>query len=123
MYAYNYSNVYFRKLGTAAIEMLAFASPNVKSTVEGEEAQVLKALEISGFDASNLLINSEFNSSDNSISFFAKGRGIGDLSSSGTYKFSEGTFILTEFAYDATGNGEIDPVDLIVNGKTIEPKF
>jgi hypothetical protein len=123
LYAYNYSNVYFIKRLNTPTELISFAQPSVNSQVEGEENQVLKAMSIDGFVAQSVLINSEFDVQSQSITFFAKGRGIGDLSSSGTYKFREGTFVLTDYAYDATGNGEIDPVELVVGGKVVEPKF
>jgi hypothetical protein len=120
-YAYNWSNVYLIQNGAQRPEVLSFAEPSTDTKFVDDAYEKLTSIAIDGYTALNLLINSEFDAASNTISFFAKGRGVGDISSSGTYTFREGIFVLTDYASDPTGNGEMDPIDLIKNGKTVEP--
>lgn len=50
-----------------------------------------------GGDAKNMLTNGEFEPKSGRISYFAKGRGIGDCGAAGGYAWTGASFVLTEF--------------------------
>lgn len=72
---------------------------------------------VDGFTASHELTNAEFDKTTNSISSFAKWRGMGDASSSGTWNFVDGQFVLKNYDVDPTYDEKENAVTIIENGK------
>ena len=54
-------------------------------------------------------MNSEYDEATRSITSYAKWRGLGDASSSGTWMFRDGTFTLVKYEVDASYDEEINP--------------
>jgi hypothetical protein len=66
-------------------------------------------MNIIGYTASDQLINAEYDPKDKSLTSFNKGRGIGDVYSSGKWIFRDGTFTLVHYDIDPTADEEENP--------------
>lgn len=100
--AYNFGSVYYLADAYGALRHVRFAEPAF-----GEKDEVI------GWETSELLINSGFEPKDLSLSFFSKGRGIGDCFSAGTYRFVNGRFLLKRYDYDGKCDGKINPRKIV----------
>lgn len=100
--AYNFGSVYYLADNYGQLKRLTFAEPAM-----GEKGKVI------GWETSEVLINSGFEPKDLTLSFFSKGRGIGDCFTSGTYKFVNGSFLLKTYDYDGTCDGKINPKRIV----------
>ena len=58
-------------------------------------------------------MNSFYDDTSKSLQFFAKWRGVGDASSSGSYLFRDGDFTLTKYDVDASYDEEINPETIL----------
>ncbi len=72
--AYNFGSVYYLADNYGQLKLLTFAEPAM-----GEKGKVI------GWETSEVLINSGFEPKDLSLSFFSKGRGLGDCFTAGVY--------------------------------------
>jgi hypothetical protein len=116
LYAYNASTVYYLANDYGEINKLAFAEPHMDIKYADDEGAKLKSMVVDGFTASDVLINSSFDAASATLSSFSKWRGVGDASSSGTWKFIEGQFVLKDYEVDPTTDGEINPIKVISDG-------
>ena len=119
LFAYNESTVFYMHDDGRGMHLLSFAEPHLVITHPkgDDEGKILQSMKVEGFTSSTELINAEVDEKSQTISSFSKWRGIGDASSSGTWKFDHGDFVLTSFQADPTYNEEMDPIDVIVDGK------
>ena len=118
--AYNETEVYY--LGESSgklLNLVSFPEPHTNIKYEGEESIKLKSMLVDGFVATHELTNSEYDEKTQSITSFSKWRGIGDASSSGTWQFIDGQFVLKNYDIDPTYDEEMNPVAVFLNGKMV----
>lgn len=112
-YAYNVSEAYYLANAYGEIEPVAFAEPELDITYETDANEKVKSMTIAGFNTALLLVNSEFDAENRTITSYSKWRGLGDAFSAGTWKFADGRFTLSNYAVDAAYDGEPEPVELL----------
>jgi Protein of unknown function (DUF1176) len=112
--AYNLGQVFFVRNGFDELQPLTFAEPDIHVNYENEdtEGKVL-GIDVIGFNASNILINSSVDAATATIMSASKWRGVGDASSSGVWILKEGRFVLSTYEVDASYDSEINPQMLI----------
>ncbi|HEY4995217.1 MAG TPA: DUF1176 domain-containing protein [Aestuariivirga sp.] len=116
MAAYNETDIFYLSDTENALNRVAFAEPQMDITYLDTDNAKLKSMKVKGFSASDLLINADFDPKTNTISNFSKWRGIGDASSSGTWAFNEGQFVLQTYAVDPTYDEKQNPIDVMRKG-------
>ena len=121
MAAYNSSEVYYLHDDIFGLRELNFAQPEFSFKYADDESKVLTSWAVKGYSAARYLVNSSFDEKTASLSSFAKGRGLADASSSGTWFFDRGEFILKTYDVDPTYNEEMDPIAVIIDGKVQNP--
>lgn len=119
MAAYNENNVFYLDGGALGLQRVSFAAPQFDYTYADQDNAKLKSMNFKGFTASSELTNAEFDPKSNSISEFAKWRGLGDASSSGTWMFEDGQFVLKDYAVDPTYDDKENPITVIKYSKLI----
>jgi hypothetical protein len=110
--AYNFGSLWFTETEFEGLVPLHFAVPEVDIDYADAEETILDHMKISGFSTQAALINAEFDEKTQAIVNYSKWRGLGDASSSGTWTFRQGKFVLTHYEIDPTYNGELDPVSV-----------
>ena len=120
MAAYNESNVFYLDAGALGLQLLSFAAPQFTYSYLDQENAKLKSMTFKGFTASSELTNAEFDPATKSISEFAKWRGLGDASSSGTWTFDDGQFVLKDYAIDPTYDDKENPVTVVAKGQLVQ---
>ena len=109
--AYNAITVYLLESEEGDVQTVSFAEPVFDVTYEDDDSEkAVEALTVKGMGTTDNLINAIFDPETYSLTSYAKWRGIGDAFSSGTWRFIEGRFVLTNFEVDASYNGEQDPI-------------
>ncbi|TIL39604.1 MAG: DUF1176 domain-containing protein, partial [Mesorhizobium sp.] len=73
----------------------------------------VEAINVTGFQTDDQLVNSEYDDATKTISSLNKWRGVGDASSAGTYLFRNGNFSLVQYDVDASYDGEINPQTVV----------
>ena len=112
--AYNSNQVYYLENEIDGVRQLQFATPELDIHYEGNDPDgALESVNIIGYRAVDMLVNSEYDPATHSLNSFSKWRGVGDASSNGTYLFRAGTFALTKYEVDASYDGEINPETLL----------
>lgn len=119
MGAYNAGNVFYGHDKISGLRRLSFAAPHLDIKYEDEEEKTLKSMAVDGFQSDDTLTNAEYNPEIQTISFFAKWRGIGDAASSGDYRFRDGQFVLVSYEVDPTTDEATNPYLLIRDGKVL----
>lgn len=110
MGAYNESSVYYIADDVDGTRPLQFAAPELDIRyVDNDSEGKVESIAITGFQTDDQLVNSDYDDATKTITTFAKWRGVGDASSSGTYLFRHGTFNLVQYDVDASYDGEINP--------------
>lgn len=108
--AYNSMEVYFFADDLDQVRELHFAEPDLDIRYDGQDSrEKVESLRIVGFNETDQIANSDFDEASQTITSFAKWRGVGDTSSTGTYLFRNGRFTLVKYEVDATEDGEINP--------------
>lgn len=112
--AYNVQLVYFLEDEYSGPRPLSFAAPyfDVKYVGDDFEGEV-EAIDITGFQTQDMLTNPSFDPETMTITNSAHWRGIGDASSSGTWVFEDGIFVLKSYDVDASYDGEINPTRIV----------
>lgn len=101
--AYNFTSIYVTRDKEGKWSLLSFAEPTLDFDYADENFSKLKAPpKIAGFTATHGLVNSEYSPETQTISAGAKWRGVGDAWSAGTWKFTEGAFVLKRYEVDPT---------------------
>ncbi|RWB59335.1 MAG: DUF1176 domain-containing protein, partial [Mesorhizobium sp.] len=114
MAAYNESAVYYVYDEISGVRQLQFASPELDIHYENNDSEgKVEAMNVTGFQTDDQLVNSEFDDVTKTISSLNKWRGVGDASSAGTYLFRNGNFSLVQYDVDASYDGEINPQTVV----------
>jgi hypothetical protein len=121
MAAYNETQVfYLSDTSGNQLNLLSFSEPHLDLKYVDEDSKTLKSMAVDGFTASHELTNSDYDEATNTITSFAKWRGIGDASSQGTWGFVDGQFVLKDYDVDPTYDEEQNPVSIMKNGNLIK---
>jgi hypothetical protein len=112
--AYNVATVYLIDDGDGdgetGLKPVFFAMPDFRPVYEDDDYdKAVLRIDVNGFTAEGTLINAGFDAESATMTHFSKWRGIGDASSTGTWRFLGGRFVLTRFEVDASYDGEINP--------------
>jgi len=108
--AYNFGSIWFLETEYEGLVPLHFAEPVLDIEYADGDDAVVEKLSVVGFSTTPTLIDGTFDPETQTISSFSKWRGLADASSSGTWTFREGAFVLTRYEADATYDGESNPV-------------
>jgi hypothetical protein len=100
--AYNVSSVFYKANRFSGLRQVQFAEPVLDSKDR-----------ITGFTTTDMLVNADFSEENLELGFFAKGRGLGDCFTAGTYRFQEGGFVLKKYDVDSACDGRIRPKRII----------
>ncbi|VAW16282.1 hypothetical protein MNBD_ALPHA12-1399 [hydrothermal vent metagenome] len=119
--AYNFGSVFYGVNDYDEIKQLQFAVPDFDVIYKSKELEAdVKDITINGFYAYDILIGPEFNPETKTLTSFSKWRGMADASSSGTWVFKEGNFVLKSYDVDATYDEKMNPVRIYGEGKAPE---
>ena len=111
--AYNEKHVYYMADELGAVSEVHFAEPQLDIHYKDDESAELDSMNVIGFKTQDGLINSDYDPKTMTITAWAKWRGVGDASSSGTWAFREGDFALVKFEVDPTYDGEIEHTTVV----------
>ncbi|WP_048647921.1 DUF1176 domain-containing protein [Nitratireductor soli] len=112
--AYNALHVYLMANEEGSVSLLQFATPEIDVQYENDDTDgKVEEVRIIGYKADRQLVNSDYDPQTLTLTSYAKWRGIGDASASGTWIFREGSFSLVKYDVDASYNGEVDPITLL----------
>lgn len=113
--AYNEVHVYMSWDESWGLKPLSFAQPSLQVThVDGDAMDgAVESISINGYHATHTLVNSSFDPASQTITSHSHWRGLGDASSSGTYSFHEGSFVLTRYEADPSYDGEVNPFVIV----------
>lgn len=107
--AYNESHVFYLHSGDE-LTLASFAEPFIHVNYENEDSEgKVLGIKVTGLRARNVLVNSSVDTKMLSVSSADKWRGVADASSSGTWLFKDGGFVLSTFEVDASYDGRINP--------------
>lgn len=108
--AYNETFAFFMTDEDGGVRQLQFAEPELDIHYANDDPEgKLEAVNVVGYNATDELVNAEYDEAAHSIVSHAKWRGVGDASSSGTWLFRDGRFSLVQYEVDASYDGEINP--------------
>lgn len=108
--AYNIQHAWYWVRSYDGLTPLAFAVPSFDVVYENDEIDAaLESLTVTGLGSALTLTNSDFDPDTLTITSNSFWRGIGDASSSGTWVFDDGAFVLKRYEIDASYDGEINP--------------
>lgn len=112
--AYNQQHAYFGWTEDG-LRALSFAVPVTEATFTdpGNSDSDVESLEMLGFSTQRTLTNSEIDSDTGAIVSNSYWRGLGDASSSGTWRLVEGEYVLKTYDVDHSYNGKVDPVRVV----------
>ncbi len=111
--AYNEIHVYYFSDGEGTVSPLHFAEPDYDVRYAGESDEKVEAVTVTGFSATDQLVNSGYDPESRTITAHSLWRGVGDASSSGSWAFVDGSFRLVHYEVDASYDGEINPQVLV----------
>lgn len=113
--AYNTQEVYLVNRGWEGLTPVAFAAPRFDAMFENDDDEngALISIEITGFSAWPILVNSTINPKTGDIEAVSYWRGIGDASSFGVWRRDGEDYVLDYYAVDPSYDGEINPVELV----------
>ena len=107
---YNERHVFYLHSGED-LSLVSFAEPVIHVDYENEDSDgKVLGIRVTGLRAQNLLVNSSVDPKSLTMSSADKWRGAADASSSGTWLFKDGGFVLSTFEVDASYDGKINPV-------------
>lgn len=110
--AYNFGSLWFTETEFDGLVPLHFAEPEFDIDYADDEQTAFNDITVTGYTTKPALINAEFDEETRTIVNYSKWRGLADASSSGTWEFRSGQFVLTRYEVDPTYNGEYDPIVL-----------
>ncbi len=116
--AYNVTHSYYVKTEYEGLRPLALAQPNYDVRYENDDFEgVVEGIDVVGMTGTTSLVNSYFDEETGTLTSSSKWRGLGDASSSGTWVFDDGQFVLVRYEVDASYDGEVNP-EVIVDYET-----
>lgn len=107
--AYNFGSLFFYETEFDGLAPLHFAEPELDIDYANDDDKVVDSISVLGFATASILVGASFDEESRTITSFSAWRGIADASSSGKWVFHDGRFMLTEFAVDASYDGEQTP--------------
>lgn len=107
--AYNVQSLFFYETEFDGLGPLHFAEPELEIDYADDSDTVVRSIKVVGFASTSALVNASYDEGSRTITSFSRWRGLGDASSSGTWMFRDGHFVLTEYSVDASYDGEITP--------------
>jgi hypothetical protein len=114
MAAYNESAIYYLWDDVSGVRQLQFAVPELDIRYENNDHEgKVESITVTGFQTEDYAINSDYDEGTQTISTFAKWRGVADASSTGTYLFRNGHFALVQYDVDASYDEEINPQTVV----------
>ncbi len=113
--AYNDIDVWFiHDAADGGVRPVFFAQPVLHLEYDTEAAEpTVNSMEHAGFTATGQLVNSWYDADTGEIGEHSKWRGLGDASSTGSWQYRDGGFMLVWYAVDATYDGEMNPETLV----------
>lgn len=109
--AYNVSNLYVLKDEENKLSLVSFAQPTFDVVyVDGDdsETKLKRDPTVTGYSATFLLTNSFFDEKTQTLTEFAKWRGLGDAWSVGDWQLRDGQFVLTRYEIDPIYEANLD---------------
>lgn len=115
--AYNELDVFYQVNDYGEIRQVQFAVPAFEVNYKGDDIyEDVVSVEINGFSTADLLVNSSVDEEKLTVTSWSKWRGIGDATSSGTWIFHDGEFVLVSFDVDASYDGAVNPQRIFGEG-------
>lgn len=112
--AYNITHNYYIQTEFDGLRPLALAEPDYDVKYENDDYEgAVEGIAVTGMTATISLVNSDFDPDTATLSSYSKWRGIGDASSSGTWVFDDGRFVLARYEVDASYDGEVNPETIV----------
>ena len=112
--AYNESHVYVLADDHGDLRPLGFATPTLDIRYgDDDDNEKVDAIYVTGFRSVAELTNASFDAKTMTLTSFAKWRGVGDASASGTWIFRDGAFALVRYDVDASYDGEENPQTVV----------
>jgi len=112
--AYNITHNYYIQTEFEGLRPLALAEPDYDVEYENDDFEgAVEGITVTGMTATLSLVNSDFDPDTATLSSYSKWRGIGDASSSGTWVFDDGRFVLARYEVDASYDGEVNPETIV----------
>jgi hypothetical protein len=112
--AYNITQNYYVLSEFEGLRPLALAEPDFDIKYENDDFEgAVEGLTVTGMTATTSLVNSYFDPEMRTLTSLSKWRGMGDASSSGTWVFDDGRFVLQRYEVDASYDGEINPETIV----------
>jgi len=109
--AYNVTHAYYTYRNYEGLMPLAFAQPafKVRHETEDDFESPVESVDVTGMNATTILVNSVYDAETRTISSNGLWRGIGDASDAGTWVFNDGEWTLKHYEVDASYDGEASP--------------
>lgn len=114
MGAYNEVSVYYFSDAERSVTQLQFAEPELDIRYEDDNTESkVEHIGITGFRTADELVNAEYNESSHTLVSHIRWRGMDDASSTATYLFRNGAFVLVQYDVDASYDGKANPETII----------
>lgn len=110
--AYNFGSVFYTHDNYEEIRAVHFAYPQPDITnadPDDYESDVVD-IKIKGYSTQDVLFFVDFDPETLMLKHTVHWRGLGDASEGGTWKFENGGFVLVQYQYDASYDGEVNPI-------------
>lgn len=111
--AYNLQHVYMAWDSDNGLRTLSFAQPSLDIAYKPDSDTELEGIALTGYSATQILVNSGVDSQAQTISGQSCWRGICDASSTGVWVLDEGEFRLERYLVDPTYDGEVNPISIV----------
>lgn len=112
--AYNITHSYYIWSEYEGLRPLALAEPDYDVKYENDDYEGdVESITVTGMTATTFLVNSAFDPDSKTLTSYSKWRGLGDASSSGTWAFDDGRFVLVRYEVDASYDDEINPQTIV----------
>lgn len=116
--AYNESAIYYGLDDYDELHPIQFAVPEFEVVYEnGDIYASVERVDHLGFTVQDLIINSSVDPETLTISSFSKWRGMGDASSVGIWRFSDGRFVLQSYDVDGSYDSKVNPTRIYGEGE------
>lgn len=106
--AYNVGTAWFIEKEYDGLLPLRFAEPDLDIAYADDMQETVEDISVTGFSTASTLVNASFDEQAQTIVTANRWRGLADASSSGTWTFRHGAFVLTRFEVDASYDGEMN---------------
>ncbi len=120
--AYNLSSIFYGWSEDSGLEPLSFAVPDVRFTYpdDDELQERPTAMALVGLSGRQLMTNVEVDEATGTIYSASYWRGLGDASSTGSWVFIDGQFMLATYDVDGSYDGEVNPVRVVDYSQPID---